>query len=290
MSGARPRASRIFDFDAALAEAASSWKHHRDSLLIYGSPRRLTVRSRGILETCDDFVQNCSRRGASSWLSRPPSPRIAPVASSRATIQTISADGSTLNVHTRAGEDQTIHLNPKTRFVLVVPADAYRREARVLHRRRRAAGRGKRTQGHGSAHLSRGDARDRRGLPPVRSRAEKLDDQRQHLRARRRDERAQAHRDLQGRRADHRRRSRRRRSSASSPAPRPISSPARRSSPGDPSRRTARSTPASSWSARTGSSRPCDRPQPTPANARRFARISRPVLAGVRFICGTIHS
>jgi hypothetical protein len=45
-----------------------------------------------------------------------------PVASSRATIQTISADGSTLSVRTRAGEDQTIHLNPKTRFVLVVPA------------------------------------------------------------------------------------------------------------------------------------------------------------------------
>ncbi|MGC2783968.1 MAG: DUF5666 domain-containing protein [Roseiarcus sp.] len=45
-----------------------------------------------------------------------------PVASSRATIQTISADGSALKVHTRAGEDQTVHLNPKTRFVLVVPA------------------------------------------------------------------------------------------------------------------------------------------------------------------------
>jgi hypothetical protein len=46
----------------------------------------------------------------------------APVASARATIQTISADGSTLGVHTRAGEDQTIRLNAKTRFVLVVPA------------------------------------------------------------------------------------------------------------------------------------------------------------------------
>src|SRR5580692_13032819 len=45
-----------------------------------------------------------------------------PVASARATIQTVSADGSTLAVHTRAGEDQTIHLNPKTRFILVVPA------------------------------------------------------------------------------------------------------------------------------------------------------------------------
>ncbi len=46
----------------------------------------------------------------------------AQVASSRATIQTISADGSALNVQTRAGEDQTVHLNPKTRFILVVPA------------------------------------------------------------------------------------------------------------------------------------------------------------------------
>ena len=45
-----------------------------------------------------------------------------PVASSRATIQTINADGATLNVRTRAGEDQTVHLTPKTRFVLVVPA------------------------------------------------------------------------------------------------------------------------------------------------------------------------
>jgi hypothetical protein len=46
----------------------------------------------------------------------------ASVASARATIQTISADGSALSVHTRAGEDQTIRLSPKTRFVLVVPA------------------------------------------------------------------------------------------------------------------------------------------------------------------------
>ena len=97
----------------------------------------------------------------------------APVASARATIQTISADGSALNVHTRAGEDQTIHLSPKTRFVLVVPAALDRREAGVLHWRRRSARRGERTQGHGSAYLSRGDAGDRRGLPPLRSRRRK---------------------------------------------------------------------------------------------------------------------
>ena len=46
----------------------------------------------------------------------------APVVSARATIQTISADGSALNVRTRAGEDQTVRLNPKTRLILVVPA------------------------------------------------------------------------------------------------------------------------------------------------------------------------
>ena len=46
----------------------------------------------------------------------------APIASARATIETISADGAALSVRTRAGEDQTVHLNPKTRFVLVVPA------------------------------------------------------------------------------------------------------------------------------------------------------------------------
>ena len=44
------------------------------------------------------------------------------VISSRATIQTISADGSALNVHTRSGEDQTVKLSSKTRFVLIVPA------------------------------------------------------------------------------------------------------------------------------------------------------------------------
>jgi hypothetical protein len=46
----------------------------------------------------------------------------APVASARATIKTMSADGSVLNVRTRADEEQTIHLNAKTRFALVVPA------------------------------------------------------------------------------------------------------------------------------------------------------------------------
>jgi hypothetical protein len=46
----------------------------------------------------------------------------APPASARATIESVSADGANLAVRTRAGEERTIRLNPKTRLVLVVPA------------------------------------------------------------------------------------------------------------------------------------------------------------------------
>jgi len=46
----------------------------------------------------------------------------APVAVARATVQSIAEDGASLAVRTRAGEDRTIRLNPKTRFVLVAPA------------------------------------------------------------------------------------------------------------------------------------------------------------------------
>jgi hypothetical protein len=45
-----------------------------------------------------------------------------PVVSARATIETVSADGASLGVRTRAGEQRTIHLGPKTRLTLVVPA------------------------------------------------------------------------------------------------------------------------------------------------------------------------
>jgi hypothetical protein len=44
------------------------------------------------------------------------------VASERATIETISADGASLGVKTRAGEQRTVHVGPKTRLTLVVPA------------------------------------------------------------------------------------------------------------------------------------------------------------------------
>ena len=45
-----------------------------------------------------------------------------PIASARATIETIAADGASLGVRTRAGEERTIRLGPQTRSVLVVPA------------------------------------------------------------------------------------------------------------------------------------------------------------------------
>jgi hypothetical protein len=46
----------------------------------------------------------------------------APPASARATIESVSADGDTLSVRTRGGEQQTVHLKPTTRVILVVPA------------------------------------------------------------------------------------------------------------------------------------------------------------------------
>jgi hypothetical protein len=46
----------------------------------------------------------------------------APVVSARATIETVSADGASLGVKTRAGEERTIRISPKTRFALVIPA------------------------------------------------------------------------------------------------------------------------------------------------------------------------
>ena len=46
----------------------------------------------------------------------------APVASARATIESVSPDGASLAVRTRAGEQRTLRVTPKTRLVLVVPA------------------------------------------------------------------------------------------------------------------------------------------------------------------------
>ena len=46
----------------------------------------------------------------------------APPATARATIESVSADGETLSVRTRAGEQETVRLKPTTRVILVVPA------------------------------------------------------------------------------------------------------------------------------------------------------------------------
>ena len=58
----------------------------------------------------------------SRWLQERRSPRTRLVAVARATIESVAPDGASLAVRTRAGEDRTVRLNPKTIFVLVVPA------------------------------------------------------------------------------------------------------------------------------------------------------------------------
>ena len=190
-----------------------------------------------------------------------------PVASARATIQTISADGSALNVHTRAGEDQTIHLSLKTRFVLVVPAaltdvkpgsfigvaalpgdrnELKAMEVHIFPEAMRGTGEGFRpfdlgpkssmTNGNISARV---DATTGPKLTVTYKGGEQtivVDPKTPIV--------------------------------AFEPARRRTSSPARRSSPAGPSKTTARSTPRSSWSARTGLSRPCDRPRPNAPNDR----------------------
>lgn len=45
-----------------------------------------------------------------------------PLAVARATIESVSADGATLTVRTRAGGQETVRLSDKTRVILVVPA------------------------------------------------------------------------------------------------------------------------------------------------------------------------
>src|SRR5271165_3694062 len=46
----------------------------------------------------------------------------APVSVVRATIENVAADGASLSVRTRAGEERAVRFNAKTRFILVVPA------------------------------------------------------------------------------------------------------------------------------------------------------------------------
>ncbi len=53
---------------------------------------------------------------ASAFAQNPPSTSV------RATIESVSTDGASLTVRTRAGEQKTIRLSAKTRVILVVPA------------------------------------------------------------------------------------------------------------------------------------------------------------------------
>jgi hypothetical protein len=46
----------------------------------------------------------------------------APVAVARVTIESVAPDGASLSVRTRAGEERTLRISPKTRFVFIVPA------------------------------------------------------------------------------------------------------------------------------------------------------------------------
>ena len=55
-------------------------------------------------------------------VSAPALAQTAPSATARATVESVSANGSTLSVRTRAGQEETVHVKPATRFVLVVPA------------------------------------------------------------------------------------------------------------------------------------------------------------------------
>ena len=55
-------------------------------------------------------------------LSVPAPAQNARPATARATIESVSADGETLSVRTRAGQPETVHLKPTTRVILVVPA------------------------------------------------------------------------------------------------------------------------------------------------------------------------
>ena len=59
---------------------------------------------------------------ALALLATPVMAQNAPTASVRATVESVAADGSSASVRTRAGEERTVRLNPKTRYTFVVPA------------------------------------------------------------------------------------------------------------------------------------------------------------------------
>lgn len=59
---------------------------------------------------------------ALALLATPAIAQNAPTVAVRATVESLAADGASATVRTRAGEERTVHLSPKTRFTFVVPA------------------------------------------------------------------------------------------------------------------------------------------------------------------------
>ncbi|MBV8103074.1 MAG: hypothetical protein JO223_00310 [Hyphomicrobiales bacterium] len=60
-----------------------------------------------------------------AWLSLAPALALAqnaPPTAVRATVESVAADGASLSVRTRGGDERTVRLTPKTLFVLVAPA------------------------------------------------------------------------------------------------------------------------------------------------------------------------
>ena len=115
----------------------------------------------------------------------------APMAVARATVQSVAADGASVAVKTRGGEDRTIRLNPKTRFVLVAPAtlaDVKPGTFIGVAAMPGANGEQKAMDVHIFPEAMRGTGE---GYPPLRPRAGQHHDQRQYRRACGRHERAE---------------------------------------------------------------------------------------------------
>ena len=170
----------------------------------------------------------------------------APVAVARATIESVAPDGASLAVRTRAGEDRTVRLNPKALFILVAPATLADVKPGAFIGVAAMPGEGgelKAMEVHIFPEAMRGTGEGFRpfDLAPGSSMTNGAIAARVDA-----DERAEAHRDLQGRPADDRRRSEDADRRLRSRARRTTSSRARRSSRAGQSRMTARSTPPSS--------------------------------------------
>ena len=121
-----------------------------------------------------------------------PSPRPLRLAVARAVIESVSPDGASLTVRTRASDQETVHLGDKTAVTLVLPAALADVKPGAFIGVAALPGDGRPAEGDGGACLSRGDARDGRGPSAVRPRPGQHHDQRRGLRAGRRRRRRQA--------------------------------------------------------------------------------------------------